>query len=361
MSDWPHELDQPENALAFFLPYPVPCTPYPVPHTLPWRPTVFLTIDQPLDLASTLLSGQAFRWRIGDSASFPLPDPLRQTGGLTSSPPTGETTEGVSGSNPWYHGVIFHNIVRLRAARGGIEFYSAPDDERVVEPLLRDYLGLNVDIHEVYRNIGTDDRMRASIARYPGMRILRQEPWECLVSFLCAQASNIPRITKNIEDISTTFGRTIEIDGVRRRSFPTPQELAKATRQQFWDLRLGYRADYIYETTQLVAGGQVDLMSLREMEYDATLQAMLGLPGVGDKVANCIMLFSLDRLDAFPVDVWIDRAMHEWYFTPQGKKMNRKHLRLWAMEQWGRYAGYANHYLFHGRRLMGKEEAAQTG
>jgi len=319
---------------------------------------LLLPIDQPLDLVSTLLSGQAFRWRIGDATSFSSPGPPRRTGEDVAS--SRQVRE-----EPWYHGVIYRNIVKLRIVPGGIEFYSAPDDERVVAPLLMDYLGLNVDINEVYRNIGTDDRLRASIAHYPGMRILRQEPWECLVSFLCAQASNIPRITKNIEDMATAFGRPLELDApagsgvrgmVRRSSFPTPQELATATRQQLWDLRLGYRADYIYETTQLVAEGKVDLAAMREMDYDRTLAAMMEIPGVGDKVANCIMLFSLDRLDAFPVDVWIDRAMHEWYFTPQGKKLNRKQLRLWAMQQWGRHAGYANHYLFHGRRLMGKED-----
>ena len=98
----------------------------------------------------------------------------------------------------------------------------------------------------------------------------------------------------------------------------------------------------------------MDLFALREASYDDALDALALLPGVGDKVANCVLLFSLDRLEAFPVDVWIQRAVHEWYLVGAGKKRSSKDMRLWAQDYFGPYAGYANQYLFHRRRLQGK-------
>ena len=286
---------------------------------------MLLPIDQPFDLHSTLLSGQAFRWRAdGD----------------------------------WCEGVVFNNIVRLRNVDGGVEVHSAPDDEAALEPLIRDYLGLDRDMEHVYASISLDDRLAASIKRYKGMRILRQDPWECLVSFLLAQASNIPRITKNVEDICKTFGRAIEGSGrpepVEGHAFPTPSELARASVDELWDLRLGYRARYIASAARAVDSGTVDLMALREDPYDAALETLTSLEGVGDKVANCVMLFSLDKLEAFPVDVWIERALQEWYLNGKGQKLTRPKMRLWARDYFGPYAGYANHYLFHDRRLQGR-------
>ena len=286
-----------------------PRTPYPLPCL------------QPLDLHATLFSGQTFRWR-------------HEAG--------------------WYHGVVFGNVVKIREADGGIDFTSAPDEERVIAPLLRDYLSPNTDLETVYVSISRDARISESIQRYRGMRILRQDPWECLISFLCAQASNIPRITKNVNDICATFGRSIVVDGHSWHAFPTPDELAGAGEQSLRDLRLGYRARYIAAAARTVAEGHLDLMAQREDPYEAALEALLALDGVGDKVANCILLFSLDKPQAFPVDVWIHRALQDWYLDPLDMKLSLPKMRLWAQDYFGPYAGYANQYLFHDRRLRGR-------
>ena len=278
-----------------------------------------MTVDQPLDLSSTLLSGQAFRWR--------------EEGG-------------------WFHGVVFGNIVRVRRAQGGIELLSAPDDERDIESLLRAYLGLDTDLDRVYASLSVDERLRAAIDRYRGMRVLRQDPWECLVSFICSSASNIPRISRNIEAICTEFGHPITLGDQVRHAFPTPGELAEGGAAALRELGLGYRAEYVAATSRVVAGGEIDLMSLREDPYEEALAALLTLAGVGDKVANCALLFSLDKLDAFPIDVWTERVLHEWYLD--GRKMSRGNMRLWARDYFGEFAGYANHYLFHARRRMGR-------
>ena len=154
---------------------------------------MFLTVDQSFDLISTLQSGQTFRWkRDGD----------------------------------WFEGIVFNNIVRIRQDENTIEFTSTPDDEVLVRPLLTDYLAIGVDLEQIYSSIGVDDRIISAISRYRGMRILRQDPWECLVSFICSSASNIPRISSNVESICTAFGREIGFGDSFRKTFPTPQELA---------------------------------------------------------------------------------------------------------------------------------------
>ena len=284
---------------------------------------MLIPFGQTLDLRSTLESGQTFRWR----------------------------REG-----DWYYGVVFSNVVKLRHDRDGLEFFCAPDDESTLEPLLRDYLRLQDDLGSIYRSINTDERIGAAIASYRGMRVVRQDPWECLVSFVCSSNSNIPRITTNVEDLSNSFGRPIALGEHVRCTFPTPEALAEAGEQRLRELGLGFRAKYVAPIATIIAKGGLDLFALREAAYADALEALTSLPGVGDKVANCVMLFSLDKQEAFPVDVWIDRCLREWYLDGlvEDKKPSRKDMRLWAQEHFGPYAGYANQYLFHDRRLRGR-------
>jgi len=278
---------------------------------------VILPHDGPLDLQSTLFSGQAFRWRAGDG---------------------------------WFSGVVAGRAVRLRATPGGVEVEDAGESDGAFAQQIRDYLSLDVDIEGIYRAMSFDDRLRAAIDLYRGMRVLRQDPWECLVSFICSSASNIPRITGNIESICETFGAPAAGSANGLHAFPTPEALAvDGAAKQMRELGLGYRAEYIESTARSVAGGAVDLMALREAPYETALEALVSLDGVGDKVANCVMLFSLDKPEAFPVDTWIDKAMREWYL--EGASIPRTKMRLWAMERFQGHAGYANHYLFHDRRI----------
>jgi N-glycosylase/DNA lyase len=277
-------------------------------------------LDRPLDLDNTLFSGQAFRWRrVGE----------------------------------WYRGVVFGNVVRIRQTDDGLEIAAQPDDAVELGPLLADYLGLDADLERIYDSISVDSRIREAVERYRGMRVLRQEPWECLMSFICTSASNIPRISQNIESICQAFGRPIPGGGREpMHAFPTPGELAGATEAEVRDLGLGYRAAYLVSTARTVAGGTVDLMNLREAPYEEALDALASLDGVGDKVANCVLLMSLDKPEAFPVDTHIDQRLREWYMD--GSKLNRVKMRMWAQEYFGTHAGYANHYLFHDRRLQAR-------
>jgi N-glycosylase/DNA lyase len=282
---------------------------------------MLIQISQPFDLFSTLNSGQSFRWE-----------------------KQGE----------WVFGVVFENIVKIKEVRQGVEFFSSPDDEDTLMPLVMDYLGLSTDIYSIYESISIDRRIESAIDRYRGMRLLRQDPWECLISFICSSASNIKRISRNVESICDSYGTTIRLGNYHRNTFPTPVQLSQSEASDLRELGLGYRADFITATARTVANGDIDLFSLREESYQESLDCLTSLDGVGDKVANCVMLFSLDKYDAFPVDVWINRVLHEWYLDGGQKKMSLPKLRSWAQHHFGPYAGYANHYLFHSRRLQGR-------
>ena len=283
---------------------------------------VLIDLAGPLDLAATLESGQAFRWTRREDT--------------------------------WFQGIVFGNQVRLRQAPGGVECTSEPGPDGVVAPLIRDYLRLDDDLPEIYSVLERDDRIGVGIDRLRGMRVLRQEPWECLVSFICSANNNIPRITRNVGDIASAFGSPI-LDGTSGpNAFPSAEQLAEAGEPALRELGLGFRAKYVASAAERVSQSQIDLYSLRETSYQEALDALVELPGVGDKIANCVLLFSLDKLEAFPVDVWIDRALRDWYFAPNGETVPRARMRAWAQARFGRYAGYANQYLFHQRRLQGR-------
>ena len=281
----------------------------------------------PMALAETLESGQAFRWR-------------------RISP--GEPDDH-------YEGVIFGNLVRVRQVGGDILFNSAPDPESALKPILEDYLGLNHDLESIYAEIRWDEQVGNAIDEYPGMRILRQDPWECLVAFICSANNNIPRISQNVEDIASAFGPPIHGADTGRRAFPGPDAIVEAGEDALRELRLGFRAKYIAASAERVANADIDLFALREAPYDEALAEIVTLAGVADKVGNCVLMMSMDKLEAFPVDVWIDRALREWYFSEsESKSMPRTRMREWAQRRFGRYAGYANQYLFQSRRRQGK-------
>ncbi len=275
-----------------------------------------LTFPQPFDLASSLESGQAHRWQ----------------------------REG-----QWYIGVIHGNLIKIRQDLFGVEFRSAPNMEETVVPMLYNYFRLEENLENIYRQINKDSRVASVINQYRGMRILRQEPWECMVAFICSANSNIPRIASNMETLAESFGEPITLDETIRYSFPTPFRLAWAGEIVLRNLGLGFRAPYVARATEAVASGALDLEALRRLPYQEAKVKLMEVPGIGSKVADCILVFSLDKLEAFPIDVWVRRALREWYFG--GEKVPDSALLKWAQEYFGPYAGYAQQYLFHGRRM----------
>ena len=277
------------------------------------------SIPDPFDLTATLESGQVFRWRRVDSG--------------------------------WYAGVVGQHPVVVSQVKGGLSYRCEGGAEETVQRALHDYFRVEDDLRAVYREVGDDPRVAEAIGRYRGLRLLRQEPWECLVSFVCSSVSNIPRISRTLEAVAKRYGRAVSLAGHTLYTFPTPEELARVRENDLRELGLGFRARYVAEIASAVAAGRVDLAALRRASYEEAKAELMSLPGVGGKVADCVLVFSLDKLEGFPVDRWIRRCLQEWYF--QGGSISDAALLSWAQARWGWYAGYVQQYLFHDRRLAG--------
>ena len=289
---------------------------------------MLIAFDKTYDLENTLLSGQAFRWERPDA-------------------------------DGWLTGVIFDNIVRIHRVPEGVEFVCGPDDESAMHPRIVDYLRLSDDLDSIKAAINRDACIGAAIAHSPGLHILRQDPWECMVSFICSANNNISNIRKNVKNIADTFGSPIMLGDLRRNTFPSPAALAEAGEEQLRDLKLGYRAKYVAAAAAQVAAWEFAPCELRDLmrvaPYASALSGLtIRFDGVGDKVGDCILLYALDKLDAFPVDGHIEDALRACYpEVPEVAERNmslqtrRRKMRQWAQDYFGEYAGYAQHWLFH--------------
>ncbi len=301
------------------------------PGSLPLAPVAGFDVRQPVDLEASLLGGQAHRWK----------------------------REG-----EWYSGVLRGELVLIRQQGQTIEFLSSPSDPRGMIPGIRDHLRLDDDLKAIQEEIAGDPNVAAQVERYPGLRVLRQDPWECLIAYICSANSNIETIHRNLERLSGEFGEPLALpcpdpspDGegtIRRNTFPTPVDLAEAGEAELRRLRLGFRAPYVHQAAIAVAERRLDLDHLVKAPYPEAKSELMALKGIGDKIADCIALMSLEKTQAFPIDVWVRRALADWYFPGQKTPANRVLLE-WAQGYFGRYAGYANQYLFHGRRLRDKK------
>ena len=279
-----------------------------------------LTIEQPFDLGASLESGQAHRWEKSDD---------------------------------WYTGVVRGEFIQIRQKGQIVEFSSGPSPEKVAANMLREYFRLDDDIDAIYSDINRDDRVAAMVNKYPGLRILRTEPWECLVAFICSANNNIARIHQLMERMSAEFGSPLTLNGQTRYSFPSPADLAEAGEDELRRLGLGFRAPYVDLASRAVLEGNLDMPALIRVPYPEAKAVLMEQKGIGSKIADCIAVFSLDKLEAFPIDVWIRRALAEWYF-PGEKTPPDRVLLEWAQDHFGRYGGYAQQYLFHGQRLRKK-------
>ena len=276
-----------------------------------------MEIDVPFDLGLSLLCGQAFRW-----------DSLGDTG---------------------YRGVVDGTVVDIWQKRPK-ELYWESGPRTFTKEEVRSYFRLDDDLEAIRQDIG-DPNVNAAFARYPGLRLLSQDPWETLISFVISQVSNVPRISKTVETLSTHYGDHLG-DGVSN-AFPSPDQLAQADESALRLQGLGYRAPHIVAISNAIADGEIFLEPLAFKPYEEVKAEITTFPGVGPKVADCTLLFSLGHMEAFPVDRWVIRAVEGWYDVEP--KMSQKAMGLWARKRFGRYAGYAGQYLFHSRRQGGAE------
>ncbi len=254
--------------------------------------------------------------------------------------------------NGSYTGVFKSNVINVKKEAGKVIFRGISTGD--IKEECREYFDLDRDYEDIKNKLSkVDDNLKNSIKYGSGIRILNQDLWETLISFIISANNNIPRIKGIIERISKNYGNKIVWDGKEYYTFPTPEELSKASVSDLRKLGLGFRDVRVYETTKIINDNKQKLQELaNEKEVDILREKLLEFPGVGPKVADCIMLFSsLKRLEVFPIDVWVRRVMNELYIKNEDEtKVNKKEIEKLAKEKYGNLAGIAQQYLFYWRR-----------
>lgn len=267
----------------------------------------------PFNLQSITECGQAFRWH-------------REEGGAA------------------YVGVVNSHIYRV-LQKGSTLYITTSNNENDSREFIKNYFDIDTDYTSIENRLIRDFDLGRAVAFSSGNRILKQDPWETTISFIISANNSIPNIKRTIENIARAYGDPIEFEGRIYCSFPEPEKLAGLAEDELRNTRCGYRARYIIETARMVAGGQVNLYALKQAPTDEALKKLLTLRGVGRKVADCILLYSMQKYEAFPIDVWIKRAMERIYFNGEETPLSK--LQDFARAKFGNLAGFLQHYLFH--------------
>ncbi|MBI2947392.1 MAG: hypothetical protein HYY23_07080 [Verrucomicrobia bacterium] len=290
---------------------PERCTPEPVSATLAGLHQIRLPV-QHYDLATTLTSGQAFRWKL-----------------------CGESWEGA----------IDRRWVRLAAAEDSILAETA-------EPIgngawLENYLQNRVDLESILATFPDDGPMRAAVSACFGLRLLRQDPWECLASFILSSTKQIVQIEQIVALLCERFGEPVPVPPGHSPaySFPTADRLCACAESELRSCKMGFRAAYLKGSAEMIASSVIDLSKLSALEIGEARESLLQLPGVGRKIADCVLLFAYGFPKAFPIDVWVMKALRRLYF--RGRRVPLRRLQRFSDEHFGPFAGYAQQYLFH--------------
>lgn len=252
-----------------------------------------------------------------------------------------------------YTGIWKENIVNIKKEGQDYVFTGICKNQNLEEEIYT-YFDLDRNYEKIKEELSKkDEYMKTSITYGKGIRILNQDLWETIISFIISANNNIPRIKGIIERLSKAYGKEIEWKGKIYYTFPTPEELKDVTVEEYRKLGLGFRDIRIYETTKMILEGEVDLEELKKNPNTMEVrEKLLTLSGVGPKVADCILLFSdLKRLEVFPIDVWVRRVMNDLYIKNEDEaKVSKKQIEKIAKEKFGDLAGLAQQYLFYWRR-----------
>ena len=279
-------------------------------------PKISLSADLPFSLDQTLSCGQVFRW---------------------------ERTE-----DGWWYGVVGERVIKIRQDGSNLVFEGAKT------AFVRHYFSLDLDLKKIIKTIDKDPFIHAAISRCTGLRLVRQPPWECTVSYICSTNSNIPTIRRRIASIAQQFGKAIEFEGQTYYTFPNPSPISCGGLDGLTECRLGYRQSYVFRSSCSVTEEKQWEETIRRLPYEDARKELMKLHGVGPKAADCILLFAFQKYEAFPVDVWIRRIMQQNYIKTldlEAGLTNRDYntIRQFAREHFGKYCGYAQEYLYAAR------------
>ncbi len=284
------------------------------------------TLSGGLDLQATVESGQTYLWwRTADETY---------------------ADETHAGSEAWYATTVRDAeghplLVRARQRADTLEWEAATD----VEPMLRRRLGLGDDLEQIRRTAPADDVVQAAFDAFPGMRIVRDPPFPTLVTFICSPQMRVARIHRMQQALRRALGTPVRLDGHTAHAYPTPSQVAETTEAHLRDLGLGYRAPYVLESARMVADGEADPAAARNMDYLAAREYLTEFVGVGQKVADCVLLFSLGFLEAVPLDTWMQRAIATHF--PDCERDAYGDTSRAIRDRFGPYSGYVQTYVFH--------------
>jgi N-glycosylase/DNA lyase len=258
----------------------------------------------------------------------------------------------------WWYGVARDKVFKIRQVEDGFEYANV--DKKFVEH----YFGLDDDLKKIMASINKDPHIDKALAEYWGLRLIRQDPWECLISYICATYKSIPAIKHMLNNIAQKFGEKVTLDGHDFYTFPDPGKLCGATEKDLMACGLGYRVKYVLSSTKKVCDG-FDLEGLKKLPYPEAKEQLMEFSGVGDKVADCVSLFALGKTEAFPVDIWVKRVILNRYSEKLPIELYQKlsehdslssgdykRLNSFGRNYFGKYAGYAQEYLYHWERMQ---------
>jgi len=280
-------------------------------------PRITLRHDQPFSLDQTLGCGQVFRWdRIPDGT---------------------------------WTGVVEGQVIRCRQKGRALSFAGAD------EAFLRHYFSLDLDLVAILESIDCDPFIHAAIEQCRGLRLVRQPPWECLCSYICATNTNIPAVRRRVSALAEQFGDAIEDGEKAFYSFPHPSRIScTGTASSLAECRLGYRQPYVFTTACDAAAGDRWEGGIAALPYEKARRELMKFSGIGPKAADCVLLFAFRKFEAFPVDVWIRRIMREHYLPelPQDAALTTREydtIRAFARRHFGPYCGIAQEYIYAAR------------
>ena len=252
-----------------------------------------------------------------------------------------------------YLGIVKDAVIKVRKEGNKVIFEGETLNNSSFEEIISNYFDLETDYKKIKNELRIiDGNMEKAISFGEGIRILNQDLWECIISFIISANNNIPRIKGIIERISEKYGNKIVFDGKSYYTFPNPKELSRASKEDLRALGTGFRDIRIYNTTKTIVENEDLLANIKKMDNTEEMrEELLKLDGVGPKVADCILLFSLKRYDVFPIDVWVRRVMNDLYIhLDDESKVNKNDILKIAKEKFGNLSGLAQQYLFYWKR-----------
>ena len=282
-----------------------------------------LDINKPFNLEYSLDSGQLFRW-----------------------------TE----KKNWRIGLIDNTVIKIKKIKSKLVVNTS---NKIDEKDIRRYFRLDDNLELIIKEINRDEYINSAIKRFLGLRLIRQEPWECLISYLCSSVSNIPKIKHSIKLLTEKFGEINEFQNNIYYNFPTSKKLAKASINELTSCGLGFRARNISNISKKIYSGNFKLNEIKKMKYNVAFSHLNEIRGIGPKIADCVLLFAFEKLDAFPIDRWIARVIFRNYMNKISYKENSTSERIsLSFEKYqeisssmrkyfGKYSGYAQQYLYY--------------